>query len=57
MREITTSVDETHHNVLIDTSRVAALLAAKGVQAEVASACGTEELPSGLRVLIWQRTA
>jgi SAM-dependent methyltransferase len=48
--------DETHHNVLIDTARVPPLLAAEGVQVEVASAFGTEELPTGLRVLIGQRT-
>ena len=67
VREITTFVrgqggswrrdDETHHNVLIDTARVPALLAAEGVQIEVASAFGTEELPTGLCVLIGQRTA
>lgn len=39
------------------TARVAALLAAEGVQVTVASAFGTEQLPTGLRVLIGQRTA
>jgi SAM-dependent methyltransferase len=67
VRQITTFVrasdgswrrdDETHHNVLIDTTRVPALLAAEGVQATVASAFGTEQLPTGLRVLIGRRAA
>jgi SAM-dependent methyltransferase len=48
--------DETHRNVLIDTARAPALLAAKGIQVTVASAFGTEQLPDGLRVLIGQRT-
>jgi hypothetical protein len=34
--------DETHHNVLIDTARVPALLVAEGIQVTVASAFGTE---------------
>ncbi len=49
--------DETHNNVLIDTSRVPALFAAEGVQATVAPAFGTEQLPTGLRVLIGRRAA
>jgi hypothetical protein len=49
--------DETHHNVLIDTARVPALLAAEGVHATVASAFGTEQLPTGLHALIGQRSA
>ena len=67
VRQITTFVrsqdgswrrdDETHHNVLIDTARVPALLAADGIQAEVTSAFGAEQLPTGLQVLIGQRTA
>ncbi len=67
VRQITTFVrasdgswrrdDETHHNVLIDTARVPALLAAEGVQVTVASAFGTEQLPTGLRVLIGRRAA
>src|SRR5262249_10870344 len=48
---------ETHHNVVIDTARVPALLAAEGVQVTVSSAFGTEQLPTGLRVLIGQRAA
>jgi len=65
VREITTFVrgedgswrrdDETHHNVLIETAGLPALLAAEGVKVEVASAFGTERLPTGLRVLIGQR--
>jgi SAM-dependent methyltransferase len=65
VRQITTFVpggdgswrrdDETHHNVLIDTARVPVLLAADGIQVKVASAFGTEQLPTGLRVLIGQR--
>jgi SAM-dependent methyltransferase len=67
VRQITTFVragdgswrrdDETHHNVLIDTARVPALLAAEGVQVTVTSAFGTEPLPTGLRVLIGRRAA
>jgi hypothetical protein len=49
--------DETHHNVLIATARVPALLAAEGVQVGLASAFGTEQLPTGLRGLIGRRTA
>jgi len=49
--------DETHHNVLIDTARVHTLLAADGIQVQVASAFGTEQLPTGLRVLIGRRAA
>jgi hypothetical protein len=49
--------DQTHRNVLIDTTRVPALLAAEGIQAHAASASGTEELPTGLRVLTGQHTA
>jgi SAM-dependent methyltransferase len=67
VRQITTFVrsndgswrrdDETHRNVLIDTARVPALLAAEGIKVEVAFAFGTEQLPTGLRVLIGHRTA
>ena len=67
VRQITTFVrdndgcwrrdDETHHNVLIDTTRVPALLAAEGVHVTVAPAFGTEQLPTGLRVLIGRRAA
>jgi SAM-dependent methyltransferase len=67
IRQITTFVragdgswrrdDETHHNVLIDTARVPALLAAERVQVTVSSAFGTEQLPTGLRVLIGRLSA
>jgi SAM-dependent methyltransferase len=67
VRQITTFVradddtwrrdDETHYNVLIDTARVPAMLAVEGVQVTVASAFGTEQLPTGLRVLIGRRAA
>jgi hypothetical protein len=36
---------------------ILALLAAEGVQVTVASAFGTEQLPTGLRVLIGRRPA
>jgi SAM-dependent methyltransferase len=49
--------DERHDNVLLDTARVPALLAAEGVQVKVAPAFGTEQLPAGLRVLIGRRAA
>lgn len=62
VREITTFVldgygcwrrdDEHHDNVLIDTALVPGLLAADGIQAEVAPAFGAEQLPAGMRVLI-----
>jgi SAM-dependent methyltransferase len=67
VRQITTFVpgadgswrrdDETHSNVLIDTARVPALLAAEGIQVQVATSFGTEQLPAGLRVLIGRRAA
>jgi hypothetical protein len=67
IRQITTFVptgdgswrrdDEIHHNVLIDTARVPTLLAAEGIHVQVASAFGTEQLPTGLRVLIGRRAA
>ena len=43
--------------MLIDTARVPALLAAEQVQVTVSSAFGTEQLPTGLRVLIGRHTA
>jgi hypothetical protein len=67
VRQITTFVpnddgswrrdDERHHNMLIDTARVPTLLAAEGIDVQVASAFGTEQLPTGLRVLIGRRAA
>ncbi len=44
--------DERHDNVLINTTRVPALLARNGIEAQVTSAFGDEELPAGLRVVI-----
>jgi SAM-dependent methyltransferase len=49
--------DERHDNVLIDTSRAPALLAAHGVQARIALSFGAEHLPAGLVTAIGQRTA
>jgi SAM-dependent methyltransferase len=67
VREMTTFVrnddgswrrdDERHDNVLIDTTRVPALLATHGVEAHVAASFGSEELPTGLRTLIGHRPA
>ena len=67
VRQITTFVrnddgswrrdDETHHNILIDTERLPGLLAVFGVQAKMATAFGTEQLPTGLRALIGRRAA
>jgi SAM-dependent methyltransferase len=61
VRDITTFVadgagawrrsNEHHENVLVDTSRIPGLLAGHGVDAEVRSSFGTEELPPGLRVV------
>ena len=48
--------DERHDNVLVDTSRLPALLAAHGVEAEVGTSFGTETLPVGLRTLVGRRT-
>lgn len=65
VREITTFVrnddgswrrhDERHDNVLIDTSRVPALLEGHGVEATVRAAFGSETLPTGLRVVVGHR--
>jgi SAM-dependent methyltransferase len=49
--------DERHDNVLVDTSRIPALLAAHGVEAVVGSAFGDETLPTGLRTVIGQKTS
>lgn len=65
-REMTTFVragelwrreDELHDNVLTDTSRIPALLAADGVVAEVRSSFGTETLPVGLVAIVGHRPA
>ncbi len=47
--------DERHDNILIDTSRVPALLAAHGVEAEVRRSFGDETLPAGLRAIVGHR--
>lgn len=47
--------DERHDNVLVDTSRVPALLAEHGVEARVGTAFGREELPAGLHTIIGSR--
>jgi SAM-dependent methyltransferase len=65
VRDITTFVrnedgtwrrdDERHDNVLIDTSRVPALLEKHGVEVTVTRSFGSESLPVGLRALIGRR--
>ena len=47
--------DERHDNVLIDVSTVAPLLARHGVDAEIRSAFGSEELPPGLYAVVGRR--
>lgn len=49
--------DETHDNVLVDTSRVPPLLAEEGVEASVSSSFGGEELPVGLVAIVGSRPA
>lgn len=44
--------DERHDNVLIDTSKVPALLARHGVEATVSESFGDEHLPSGLVAVV-----
>jgi len=48
--------DERHDNVLIDVSRVPALLAGRGIQSTIGSSFGAERLPAGLRTVIGHRT-
>jgi SAM-dependent methyltransferase len=65
LREITTFVrnedgawrrdDERHENVLVDTSRVPALLGRHGVDARVSESFGEEELPQGLVAIVGGR--
>ena len=65
VREITTFVrdehgswrrdDERHENVLIDTSRVPALLSRHGVEAGVRGSFGRESMPVGLRAIVGRR--
>jgi SAM-dependent methyltransferase len=47
--------DERHENVLIDTSTVPAVLAERGVEAEVRPSFGHEELPAGLVTVVGRR--
>jgi len=47
--------DERHDNILIDTSRVPAFLAAHGLDARVGSAFGSEQLPGGLHTIVGRR--
>jgi len=44
--------DERHDNVMVDTSRVPALLAEHGVDAAVGTSFGSEDLPSGLHTIV-----
>lgn len=65
VREITTFVrceqglwrrdDERHDNVLVDTARIAELLARHGVDARVHPAFGSERLPAGLVAVVGHR--
>lgn len=48
---------EVHKNILIDTSTVPALLSGYGVDAEVRTSFGDEELPTGLIALVGRRRA
>ncbi len=47
--------DERHDNVLIDTSRIPALLAEHGVDATVRDSFGDEELSAGLRAIVGRK--
>jgi hypothetical protein len=48
--------DERHDNVLVDVTRVPALLAEHDVDAHLAAAFGAEDLPDGLHVIVGHRT-
>ncbi len=48
--------DETHDNVLVDTTRVPTLLGEHGVQASIVPSFGTEELPVGLVAVVGRRS-
>src|SRR5215210_6446089 len=48
---------ERHENVLVDTAAVPGVLASRGVDVEVRSSFGGEELPTGLRAVIGRRPA
>jgi SAM-dependent methyltransferase len=47
--------EERHENVLIDTSRVPALLAERGLETRVSESFGEEELPEGLVTILGRR--
>lgn len=47
--------DELHDNILVDTARLPAVLAAHGIEAEVRPAFGTEQLPVGLVAVVGAR--
>ena len=47
--------DERHDNILIDTATIPALLASEGLQVEVRSSFGSEDLSAGLRTIIGYR--
>ena len=49
--------DERHDNVLIETSKIPALLASEGLEAQVGTSFGAEILTSGLRTVIGHRRA
>jgi len=49
--------DERHVNVMVDTSRVPALLAREGVEAELRPSFGDEEMPPGLFAVVGRRPA
>ena len=67
VREITTFVrdendayrrdDERHENVLLDTSRLPALLAQQGLDVRVSPSFGDETLPEGLVAIVGRRRA
>jgi hypothetical protein len=48
--------DERHDNVLIETSKVPALLARHGVEATVSGSFGDELLPAGLVAVVGRKT-
>jgi SAM-dependent methyltransferase len=49
--------DERHVNVLLDTGRIPALLAAQGMDVTVGTSFGAETLPAGLRTVIGRKNA
>jgi SAM-dependent methyltransferase len=49
--------DERHDNVLIETSRVPAVLAAHGVDSAIRDSFGDEKLPAGLKAIVGSKRA